>query len=82
MQWPLQFLINPIIIKAIASAQGRKDAKKRGIIKSISVKGRLVRFVSTPAVMERFVSIEREILQIESSVQLEEGISVFLMAYA
>lgn len=35
---------------------------------------RFVRFVSTPAVLERFVSIEREILQIESSVQFEEGI--------
>ncbi|BBH00850.1 COP1-interacting protein 7 [Prunus dulcis] len=35
---------------------------------------RFVRFVSTPAVLERFVSIEREILQIESSVQLEEGV--------
>ncbi|KAM1455876.1 hypothetical protein ACFXTO_005188 [Malus domestica] len=35
---------------------------------------RFVRFVSTPAVLERFVSIEKEILQIESSVQLEEGI--------
>ncbi|XP_062013229.1 COP1-interacting protein 7 isoform X1 [Rosa rugosa] len=34
---------------------------------------RFVRFVSTPAVLERFVSIEKEILQIESSVQLEEG---------
>ncbi|KAB2637414.1 hypothetical protein D8674_027948 [Pyrus ussuriensis x Pyrus communis] len=35
---------------------------------------RFVRFVSTPAVLERFVSIEKEILQIESSVQLEEGV--------
>ncbi|XP_050368611.1 COP1-interacting protein 7 isoform X2 [Argentina anserina] len=35
---------------------------------------RFVRFVSTPAVLERFVSIEKEILQIESSVQSEEGI--------
>ncbi|XP_061375558.1 COP1-interacting protein 7 [Gastrolobium bilobum] len=30
---------------------------------------RFVRFVSTPAVLERFVSIEKEILQIESSFQ-------------
>ncbi|XP_021295055.1 uncharacterized protein LOC110424725 [Herrania umbratica] len=33
---------------------------------------RFVRFVSTPAVLERFVSIEREILQIEGSVQANE----------
>ncbi|XP_034892078.1 COP1-interacting protein 7-like [Populus alba] len=34
---------------------------------------RFVRFVSTPAVLERFVSLEREILQIEeSSVQANE----------
>lgn len=36
-----------------------------------------MRFVSTPAVLERFVSIEREILQIESSVQFEEGLANF-----
>ena len=30
---------------------------------------RFVRFVSTPAILERFVSIEKEILQIESSFQ-------------
>ena len=29
-------------------------------------------FVSTPAVLERFVTIEREILQIERSVQANE----------
>ncbi|XP_050286878.1 COP1-interacting protein 7 isoform X2 [Quercus robur] len=34
---------------------------------------RFVRFVSTPAVLERFVSIEKEILQIESSVQVNES---------
>ena len=34
---------------------------------------RFVRFVSTPAVLERFVSIEKEILQIESSVQANES---------
>jgi hypothetical protein len=34
---------------------------------------RFVRFVSTPAVLERFISLEREILQIEeSSVQANE----------
>ncbi|KAF5474352.1 hypothetical protein F2P56_006257 [Juglans regia] len=33
---------------------------------------RFVRFVSTPALLERFVSIEREILQIDSSVQANE----------
>ncbi|XWS19562.1 hypothetical protein CRYUN_Cryun31cG0026100 [Craigia yunnanensis] len=33
---------------------------------------RLVCFVSTPAVLERFVTIEREILQIEISVQANE----------
>ncbi|KAJ7968506.1 COP1-interacting protein [Quillaja saponaria] len=33
---------------------------------------RFVRFVSTPAVLERFVSIEREILQIESSVEAND----------
>lgn len=37
-----------------------------------------MRFVSTPAVLERFVSIEKEILQIESSVQIEEGLSISL----
>ncbi|KAL6276869.1 hypothetical protein ACE6H2_020470 [Prunus campanulata] len=36
-------------------------------------KGQIRALVSTPAIMERFVSIEREILQIESLVQLEEG---------
>ncbi|KAI4299335.1 hypothetical protein L6164_032804 [Bauhinia variegata] len=35
---------------------------------------RFVRFVSTPAVLERFVSIEREILQIESSFQANESL--------
>lgn len=40
-----------------------------------------MRFVSTPAVLERFVSIEREILQIESSVQFEEGLSNFAFFY-
>lgn len=34
--------------------------------------GRFVRFVSTPAILERFVSIEREILQIGSSVEANE----------
>lgn len=33
---------------------------------------RFVRFVSTPAVLERFVSLESEILQIEHSVQANE----------
>lgn len=33
---------------------------------------RFVRFVSTPEVLERFVTIEREILQIESSIQANE----------
>lgn len=33
---------------------------------------RFVRFVSTPAVLERFVSLEKEILQIESSAQANE----------
>ncbi|XP_042519050.1 COP1-interacting protein 7-like [Macadamia integrifolia] len=33
---------------------------------------RFVRFVSTPEVLERFVTIEREILQIETSVQPNE----------
>ncbi|GLU23049.1 hypothetical protein SLE2022_390810 [Rubroshorea leprosula] len=33
---------------------------------------RFVRFVSTPAVLERFVSLEREILQIEKSVLANE----------
>ncbi|KAG6641169.1 hypothetical protein CIPAW_09G054400 [Carya illinoinensis] len=33
---------------------------------------RFVRFVSTPALLERFVSIEREILQIDNSVQANE----------
>lgn len=33
---------------------------------------RFVRFVSTPAVLERFVSIEKEILQIEASIQGSE----------
>ncbi|KAL5772487.1 hypothetical protein ACOSQ2_012411 [Xanthoceras sorbifolium] len=33
---------------------------------------RFVRFVSTPAVLERFVSIEKEILQIEVSIQANE----------
>ncbi|KAK4857888.1 hypothetical protein QYF36_007703 [Acer negundo] len=33
---------------------------------------RFVRFVSTPAVLERFVSIEKEILQIEGSIQANE----------
>lgn len=33
---------------------------------------RFVRFVSTPAVLERFVSLEKEILQIEKSVQDNE----------
>ncbi|KAJ4977045.1 hypothetical protein NE237_002151 [Protea cynaroides] len=33
---------------------------------------RFVRFVSTPEVLERFVTIEREILQIDSSVQSNE----------
>ena len=31
-----------------------------------------MRFVSTPAVLERFVSLEKEILQIESSAQANE----------
>lgn len=33
---------------------------------------RFVRFVSTPEVLERFVTIEKEIVQIEGSVQLNE----------
>ncbi|XP_048442594.1 COP1-interacting protein 7-like [Pyrus x bretschneideri] len=33
---------------------------------------RFVRFVSTPEVLERFVTIEREILQIENSIQSSE----------
>ncbi|KAJ0018573.1 hypothetical protein Pint_10666 [Pistacia integerrima] len=33
---------------------------------------RFVRFVSTPAVLERFVSLEKEILQIEVSIQANE----------
>ncbi|XP_052207677.1 COP1-interacting protein 7 isoform X2 [Diospyros lotus] len=36
---------------------------------------RFVRFVSTPEVLERFVTIEREIAQIECSVQSNERIS-------
>lgn len=32
-----------------------------------------MRFVSTPEVLERFVTIEKEIVQIESSVQLNEA---------
>lgn len=31
-----------------------------------------MRFVSTPAVLERFVTIESEILQIERSIQANE----------
>lgn len=31
-----------------------------------------MRFVSTPEVLERFVTIEREIMQIESSIQANE----------
>ncbi|XP_050203896.1 COP1-interacting protein 7 [Mercurialis annua] len=34
---------------------------------------RFVRFVSTPAVLERFVNLEKEILQIESSTQANES---------
>ncbi|KDP20927.1 hypothetical protein JCGZ_21398 [Jatropha curcas] len=37
---------------------------------------RFVRFVSTPAVLERFVSLEKEILQIESSAQANELSSI------
>lgn len=39
--------------------------------------GRFVRFVSTPAVLERFVSLEAEINQIETSIQQDSsGISL------
>ena len=31
-----------------------------------------MKFVSTPEVLERFVTIEKEIVQIEGSVQLNE----------
>lgn len=34
---------------------------------------RFVRFVSTPEVLERFVTIEKEIVQIEGSVQSSEA---------
>lgn len=33
---------------------------------------RFVRFVSTPEVLERFIALEKEISQIESSVQANE----------
>lgn len=33
---------------------------------------RFVRFVSTPEVLERFVTIEKEIVQIEDSIQSSE----------
>ncbi|KAF5461007.1 hypothetical protein F2P56_020836 [Juglans regia] len=35
---------------------------------------RFVRFVSTPEVLERFVTVEREIVQIENSIQSSESI--------
>ncbi|KAM3696731.1 hypothetical protein ACJW31_06G060700 [Castanea mollissima] len=35
---------------------------------------RFVRFVSSPEVLERFVTIEREIVQIENSIQSSESI--------
>ena len=35
-----------------------------------------MRFVSTPEVLERFVTIEREIVQIESSIQTSENNSL------
>lgn len=34
--------------------------------------GRFVRFVSTPEILERMIRIEREIAQIESSIQSNE----------
>lgn len=33
---------------------------------------RFVRFISTPEVLERFVTIEKEIVQIEGSIQSSE----------
>lgn len=36
---------------------------------------RFVGFVSTPEILERFVTIEREITQIESSVQSNEQVN-------
>lgn len=37
---------------------------------------RFVRFVSTPEVLERLVTIEKELVQIESSIQSSENSSV------
>ena len=37
------------------------------------VVNRFVRFVSTPEVLERFVTVEREIEQIENSIQSNEA---------
>lgn len=47
------------------------DAMEDSIL-FIYVRGRFVRFVSTPEILERFMRLEREILQIESSIQSNE----------
>ncbi|KAK3015531.1 hypothetical protein RJ639_006662 [Escallonia herrerae] len=43
---------------------------------------RVVRFISTPEILERFVRIEKEIVQIESSVQSTELTNTNLAAHA
>lgn len=44
--------------------------------------GRFVRFVSTPEVLERFARLEKEILQIESSVQPNESLNSIVVGQA
>lgn len=44
--------------------------------------GRFVRFVSTPEVLERFARLEKEILQIESSVQPNESANSIVVGQA